>query len=48
MFPGFTGPFRKSDEFGREPVDCKTSAKDPGGLTSVFQVIAGWPRHLCE
>jgi DNA-binding transcriptional MerR regulator len=31
---------------GGEPVDCKLSTKDTDGAMCVFEVTAGWPRHL--
>jgi DNA-binding transcriptional MerR regulator/uncharacterized cupin superfamily protein len=51
MFVGFSVAAGKDrfDEHilpGGEPVDCKLSAKDTGGAMCVFEVTAGWPRHL--
>jgi DNA-binding transcriptional MerR regulator len=51
MFAGFSvaagkDRFGKRVELGGEPVDCKVSAKDTAGTMCVFEVTAGWPRHL--
>jgi DNA-binding transcriptional MerR regulator/uncharacterized cupin superfamily protein len=51
MFAGFTvaaGKDRYGDRIllGGEPVDCKVSGKDTAGALCVFEVTAGWPRHL--
>jgi DNA-binding transcriptional MerR regulator len=51
MFVGFSvaaGQDRFDERLrpGGEPVDCKLSAKDTDGAMCVFEVTAGWPRHL--
>ena len=51
MFAGFSvgagkDRFNERVNLGGEPVDCKLSAKDTDGAMCVFEVTAGWPRHL--
>jgi DNA-binding transcriptional MerR regulator len=51
MFAGFSvaageDRFGEHIRLGGEPVDCKLSAQDTNGAMCIFEVTAGWPRHL--
>src|SRR5258705_6637928 len=51
MFAGFSvaagkDRFDEHIKLGGEPVDCKVSGKDTDGAMCIFEVTAGWPRHL--